>query len=802
MAVKIPIVSVFDSKGLKQAERAFGDLKNNLMAATKVIAGVGLAVGGLAAISVKKFGDFDAALTQSLAIMGNVSDEMKKQMSDTARTIAKETTFSADQAAQAYFFLASAGLDAASSVAALPQVAKFAQAGMFDLALATDLLTDAQSALGMVVKGDAVANLEEMTRLSDVLVKANTLANASVEQFSTALTTKAGAALKALNKDVTEGVAVLAAFADQGIKGELAGTQLSIVLRDLTTKAIQNKSAFQAMGVQVFDNNGKMNNLGSIIGNLEDALAGMSDETQKATLLQMGFSDKSLSSLQALMGTSGAIKQYEQDLRSASGFTNDVAGKQLETFNAQLSLLGSAFEDVAIEVGQKLTPYLQELIPIIKEQLPIAADRIMKALDSIDWQKFIDGIANSIGWLVENGEKLLTVAGYVATFVAVVWTLDTVIKAVTAATAIYNAVLLANPWTWVILGIAGAATGLVVLNDWLQKNIKSTDDYRKSVEKAFPAKDPASYAFNSASIQANTYRGILGDVGQATTKVLQPHDYHIRGIENAWNKATTAAEKYRNTTFTGTGGTFEWLKKMGFGGSTTPSTSVLAPFTPSALAPFTPSAVASISSSALSVIDSTSEASRAAAEAARESARAAEEAARLEAATLAERERAFKSFTDAVSGLFSNLKKGIMGAFELPKLGNSTSSIIRNMKKLMDATRTFSSNISRLSQMGLNPELLQQVISAGPLAGARLASALVAGGSGAIAEISRGFSEFSGLASGIAMTGTQAAFQNQAQQNVYNINVNGGLATGADIGRVIVNAIKDYERQSGVAWRG
>jgi hypothetical protein len=52
------------------------------------------------------------------------------------------------------------------------------------------------------------------------------------------------------------------------------------------------------------------------------------------------------------------------------------------------------------------------------------------------------------------------------------------------------------------------------------------------------------------------------------------------------------------------------------------------------------------------------------------------------------------------------------------------------------------------------------------------------------------------------MTGTQAAFQNQAQQNVYNINVNGGLATGADIGRVIVNAIKDYERQSGVAWRG
>jgi hypothetical protein len=38
--------------------------------------------------------------------------------------------------------------------------------------------------------------------------------------------------------------------------------------------------------------------------------------------------------------------------------------------------------------------------------------------------------------------------------------------------------------------------------------------------------------------------------------------------------------------------------------------------------------------------------------------------------------------------------------------------------------------------------------------------------------------------------------------NVYNINVSGGMATGPDIGRSVVNAIKDFERQSGTAWRG
>lgn len=155
-----------------------------------------------------------------------------------------------------------------------------------------------------------------------------------------------------------------------------------------------------------------------------------------------------------------------------------------------------------------------------------------------------------------------------------------------------------------------------------------------------------------------------------------------------------------------------------------------------------------------------------------------------------------------MTGLFASLKSSIMGAFNLPELGGSTSSIIRNMKRLIDATRSFSSNITQLSTMGLNPELLQQVITAGPMAGARLASALVAGGSSALAEISQGFSEFSGLSSDIAMAGVQSRFGTSQQQAIYNINVNGGVGSGATIGQAIVEAIKAYERTSGPVWQG
>jgi TP901 family phage tail tape measure protein len=227
-------------------------------------------VGDLVRDSISASSEFNDAFTKSTAIMGDLSQTMRNEMTRAAEEVARSTTFSAKEAAEAYFFLASAGLDAAQSIKALPQVSAFAQAGAFNLAQATDLLTDA------------------------VLVKANTLANASVEQFSQALTSKAGAALKILGKDIEEGVAVLAAFADQGVKAQEAGTALNIVLRDLSTKAIVNADAFARNKVEVFDAAGEMNNIGSIIKDLETRLAGMSDEMSKATLKQLGFADKSV----------------------------------------------------------------------------------------------------------------------------------------------------------------------------------------------------------------------------------------------------------------------------------------------------------------------------------------------------------------------------------------------------------------------------------------------------------------------------------------------------------------------------
>jgi hypothetical protein len=182
--------------------------------------------------------------------------------------------------------------------------------------------------------------------------------------------------------------------------------------------------------------------------------------------------------------------------------------------------------------------------------------------------------------------------------------------------------------------------------------------------------------------------------------------------------------------------------------------------------------------------------------------RIADELAKAEQARIDTLNQLYQGFLDTIKTTFSGIKNAIMGAFDITGLGGSTNAIIRNMNKLLAKMKSFSMNVRELATMGLDPALLQQVIQAGPVAGSRLAAALVAGGAGALGEINAGFMQAGSLASEIATTGVQSLFDTNRQQNVYNINVTGGVGSGATIGKAIVDAIKDYERTSGAVWQG
>jgi len=543
MAINLPIVSKFYDQGVKAAE---GSLKKFGAFAAKSAAAAAAAIGAIAVISVKKFGDFDAALNKSIAIMGNVSETLQTDMSNAAREVAKATTFSAEEAAEAYFFLASAGLDAQASIAAMPQVAKFAQAGMFDMATATDLATDAQSALGLT-SDDAAENLAGLTRVTDVFVKANTLANTSVEQLAAAITSKAGNALKTVGKDIEEGSAALAVFADQGIKGEQAGTLLTNTLFGLSDRAKAVPKEFERLGIAVFDADGNMSNLADIARDVTVAFDGLSTEQKLAELSNLGFSKQSRQGILALVGNSEALTEYESKLRTAGGTVDEVSQKQLQTFNAQMDLMKSRLEDVAIQIGSALAPKLLDLLnrfgPIIDQAAPVML-ALFEKIESI-----LADVSKELAPLIQAAlpdlnrlfEDLREPVGQVLEFLTVLakTILATIIKLVTnenflsalgsigksfGVIAETIGAILKSPIVQFLLDLTAGAiiVGLNILSTALQI---VADTFQRVID--------VIKAFNGTSVKSKSLPG-LGQIGGYTTdsrsQTFNPYGFAEGGI--------------------------------------------------------------------------------------------------------------------------------------------------------------------------------------------------------------------------------------------------------------------------------
>ena len=502
------------------------------------------AVGGMVVLAMGKatkiFGDFDSAMKESTSIMGDLSEKTKKDLRDTAIQMSTESTFAAKELGEAYYFLASAGLDADQSIAALPVVMKFAQAGAFDLASATDLLTDAQSALGKS-SDDAAINQERMIGLSDILVRAGTLANATVRQFSEALTNKSGPAMRAYGVETETGVALLAAFADQGVKGREAGTQLGIVLREMQKAVKENSEAFKEAGISVYDSNGNLQNFGDTVKQLEDRLIPMSAEQKKAELGMLGFSERSQLALLTLLGTSEKIKEYEAALRVAGGVTEEVSEKQLTSFNNQMKIAKNQVTTAALVIGEQLAPVVVEI-----------ARKVGTAVKSFsDWAKKNPELFNTLVKVTAGVSGVLLVLGpLVAIFPRIVsgialiskaslgWSfaLGTVPIAVTAAYLAYKKLLdirekfekktgkfvddETKAWAEYAEEIGGASKVLIDFGGTLEAEMKKLGDNEKAVEIAAQIRKEWQETGQTVEVYKKIADGAFGPEAQTALKNL------------------------------------------------------------------------------------------------------------------------------------------------------------------------------------------------------------------------------------------------------------------------------------------
>lgn len=369
-------------KGISSLTVAAGTAIGNI--ASSMVSAISSAVAEIPAKMVEVGSSFEASMSQVAATMGITSAaEEFETLSDAAKEMGEATKFSASQAGEALNYLALAGYDAEKAVNALPTVLNVAAAGGMELAAASDMVTDAMSALGL--------ETSQMADFSDKLAVTAQKSNTSVAQLGEAILTVGGTA-KNLAGGVTEMNTMLGILADNGIKGAEGGTALRNVILSLTAPTSTAAKAIDGLGLSVFDNEGKMRSLQDIIYDLNDALSTMTD-ADKSQVLSDIFNKVDLKSVNALLGTS--MERFDElsgYIDNCSGAAADMAVTMDDNLKGDLTIMQSALEGLGIAAYEKFQTPMRDAVQSVTEDIGTLSQSI------------------SGGELSESFEKLSTVA--------------------------------------------------------------------------------------------------------------------------------------------------------------------------------------------------------------------------------------------------------------------------------------------------------------------------------------------------------------------------------------------------------
>lgn len=346
-------------KGLKTA---MGSASKVVGTAFKAAAAAGLAGFSAATAGVVAFGksavsagsQFDSSMSQVAATMGTTVDQIS-DLRSFAMEMGATTAFSATEAADALNYMALAGYDSTEAMEALPSVLNLAAAGSIDLASASDMVTDAQSALGL--------SMDESAQLVDKMAMASSKSNTSVAQLGEAILTVGGTA-KNLAGGTTELATALGILADNGVKGAEGGTALRNIILSLSAPTDTAKKAIDSLGLSVFDAQGNMRSLNDIFGDLSGTLGSMTQEKQTQVLNEI-FNKVDLKSVNALLANTGdRFNELSGYIDNATDAAKNMANTQLDNLSGDVTLFKSALEGAQIVISDQLTPYLREFVQL------------------------------------------------------------------------------------------------------------------------------------------------------------------------------------------------------------------------------------------------------------------------------------------------------------------------------------------------------------------------------------------------------------------------------------------------------
>lgn len=336
----------------KNSQNRSDAVKKNWTSSFKEISLAGVASFAAITLAAKKsittFSTFEQSLANVQSVARATPEEFAK-IEEAAREAGETTKFSATEAADALYSLASAGLDAAEATAALDGVLKLAGATGSDLAFTSATVTAALSQFGL--------EADQSTEVANTFAAAIGNSQANMQKLATSLR-QVGPVAGSLGISLEKTIGPLQALFDAGFQGEQAGTALRNILSSLANEVDPTVRKLEELGLRFEDLNPQVNDIADVIGTLADAnltagevigAFGREAGPQLLSLLEVGR-DGLLEYTSAITDTQAAAEAYEI---------------QMNTLQGDLAELRSATESVAISFVQEFAPAIRAGIDVL-----------------------------------------------------------------------------------------------------------------------------------------------------------------------------------------------------------------------------------------------------------------------------------------------------------------------------------------------------------------------------------------------------------------------------------------------------
>ncbi|MBQ9454832.1 MAG: phage tail tape measure protein [Thermoguttaceae bacterium] len=331
------VISAIDN-----TKHTLGKVTRNLRAAAvemqqigrQILMGTSIAALG-AALPIRQYAKFEDAMLAVRGKMGATSADCQK-LTKLAQYLGETTSYTAQQVAESMVIMAQMGLKAGDITESIDGIMAGARATGTELPAMADYVLTAVRAFG--------GEFKDASEYADVMTAACNNSALTMEDLGQSLQ-YASSSGQLAGSSIREVTTLLAALANMGIRGTMAGTSLRRVYEKLALE----REKLEGMGVHPFDDAGNYRPIAQIITELAAAIKDL-PQGEKIALLTDIFE---------VRGMTGAAKLTQDNFAALAAAINDCKGVAAETaavmdqgVGGALRLVNSAVERAGLAIGE------------------------------------------------------------------------------------------------------------------------------------------------------------------------------------------------------------------------------------------------------------------------------------------------------------------------------------------------------------------------------------------------------------------------------------------------------------------